>query len=70
MKYTVIVVWMIDGEEIHSDVHTSSYREIAESFFKNYCILMKDPSLRIKSVLLCADDNEIERRIIQYGKQS
>ena len=70
MKYTVIVVWMIDGDEIHSDVHTSSYREIAESFFKNYCILMKDPSLRIKSVLLYANGDMIERRINENGNQN
>ena len=63
MKYTVIVVYSLEGNEIHSDVHTSSYREIAESFFKNYCILMKDPSLRIKSVLLYANGDMIERRI-------
>ena len=63
MKYTVIVVYSLEGNEIHSDVHTSSYRESAESFFKNYCILMKDPSLRIKSVLLYANGDMIERRI-------
>lgn len=67
MKYTVIVVWTIDGDEIHSDVHTSSYLEIAESFFKNYCILMKDPSLRIKSVSLFANGDLIERRLNDAG---
>lgn len=62
MKYTVIVVWVIDGDEIHSDVHTSSYEEIAYSFFKNYCILMKDTSLQIKSVLLYANGDLIDRK--------
>lgn len=62
MKYTVIVVWVIDGDEIHSDVHTSSYKEIAYSFFKNYCILMKDPSLQIKSVTLYANGDLIDRK--------
>lgn len=62
MKYTVIVVYMMEGNEIHSDVHTSSYQEIAESFFKNYCILMKDPYLQIKSVSLYANGDLIERK--------
>ena len=63
MKYTVIVVYSLEGNEIHSDVKTTKFLDIAESFFKNYCILMKDPSLRIKSVLLYANGDMIERRI-------
>lgn len=68
MKYTVIVVWNMEGNEIHSDVKTTKYPDIAKAFFKNYCILMKDPSLQIKSVLLYANGDIIERKTIQKGR--
>lgn len=71
MKYTVIVVYSMDGNEIHSDVKTTKYPDIARAFFNNFEMLMKmDPLLGIKRVSLYADGNEIERTIIQYGKQS
>lgn len=71
MKYTVIVVWVIDGDEIHSDVKTTKYPDIAKGFFDNIAMLMKmDPHLGITRVSIYADGNEIERTIIQNGKQS
>lgn len=71
MKYTVIVVYSMDGNEIHSDVKTTKYPDIARAFFNNFEMLMKmDPLLGIKRVSLYANGNEIERTIIQYGKQS
>ena len=66
MKYTVIVVWEMEGNEIHSDVKTTKFPDIAESFFDNFAMLMKmDPLLGIKRVSLYADGNEIERIIRQ-----
>lgn len=71
MKYTVIVVWVIDGDEIHSDVKTTKYPDIARAFFDNFAMLMKmNPHLGINRVSLYADGNEIERTMIQNGKQS
>ena len=70
MKYTVIVVWKMDGDEIHSDVKTTKYPDIAKAFFNNFEMLMKmNPLLGIKRVSLYADGNEIERTMIQYGNQ-
>ena len=70
MKYTVIVVYSMEGNEIHSDVKTTKFPDIAEAFFKNFEMLMKmDPLLGIKRVSLYADGNEIGRRVIQYGNQ-
>ena len=70
MKYTVIVVYSLEGNEIHSDVKTTKYPDIAKAFFKNFEMLMKmDPLLGINRVSLYADGNEIERTIIQYGSQ-
>ena len=70
MKYTVIVVWNMEGNEIHSDVKTTKYPDIARAFFDNFEMLMKmDPLLGIKRVSLYADGSEIERTIIQYGNQ-
>lgn len=64
MKYTVIVVWVIDGDEIHSDVKTTKYPDIAKAFFNNFAMLMKmDPLLGINRVSLYADGNEIERTV-------
>ena len=66
MKYTVIVVWKMDGNEIHSDVKTTKYPDIARAFFDNFAMLMRmDPLLGINRVSLYADGNEIERRIEQ-----
>lgn len=66
MKYTVIVVWNMEGNEIHSDVKTTKFPDIAEAFFDNFAMLMKmDPLLGIKRVSLYADGNEIERIIKQ-----
>ena len=66
MKYTVIVVWNMEGNEIHSDVKTTKFLDIAESFFDNFAMLMKmDPLLGIKRVSLYADGSEIERIIKQ-----
>ena len=66
MKYTVIAVWEMEGNEIHSDVKTTKFPEIAKSFFGNFAMLMKmDPLLGIKRVSLYADGNEIERIIKQ-----
>ena len=66
MKYTVIVVWEMEGNEIHSDVKTTKFPDIAEAFFDNFAMLMKmDPLLGIKRVSLYADGNEIERIIRQ-----
>ena len=70
MKYTVIVVWEMEGNEIHSDVKTTKFPDIAEAFFDNFAMLMKmDPLLGIKRVSLYADGNEIERTIIQSGNK-
>ena len=70
MKYTVIVVWEMEGNEIHSDVKTTKFLNIAEAFFNNFAMLMKmDPLLGIKRVSLYADGNEIERTIIQNGSK-
>ena len=70
MKYTVIVVYSLEGNEIHSDVKTTKFLDIAEAFVNNFAMLMKmDPLLGIKRVSLYADGNEIERTIIQYGSQ-
>ena len=70
MKYTVIVVWNMEGNEIHSDVKTTKSPDIAEAFFDNCEMLMKmDPLLGIKRVSLYADGNEIERTVIQIGNQ-
>ena len=70
MKYTVIVVYSLEGNEIHSDVKTTKFLDIAEAFFENFAMLMKmDPLLGINRVSLYADGNEIERTIIQYGNQ-
>ena len=64
MKYTVIVVWKTEGNEIHSDVKTTKYPDIAKSFFEAYCKLMNtSPSLSLKRVSLYEDGYEIERRI-------
>ena len=66
MKYTVIVVYSLEGNEIHSDVKTTKYPDIAKAFFNNFEMLMKmDPLLGIKRVSLYADGNEIERIIKQ-----
>ena len=66
MKYTVIVVWNMEGNEIHSDVKTTKFPDIAEAFFKNFAMLMKmNPLLGIKRVSIYADGNEIERIIKQ-----
>ena len=71
MKYTVIVVHSMEGNEIHSDVKTTKYPDIGRAFFDNFEMLMKmDPLLGINRVSLYADGNEIERTIIQNGKQS
>ena len=71
MKYTVIVVWKMDGNEIHSDVKTTKFLDIAEAFFNNFAMLMKmDPLLGIKRVSLYANGSEIERTVIQYGNQN
>lgn len=68
MKYTVIVVWKMEGNEIHSDVKTTKYPDIAKAFFNNFEMLMKmNPHLGINRVSLYADGNEIERTIIQNG---
>ena len=70
MKYTVIVVWKMEGNEIHSDVKTTKYPDIAKAFFNNFAMLMKmNPHLGINRVSLYADGNEIERMIIQNGNQ-
>ena len=70
MKYTVIVVYSMDGDEIHSDVKTTKFLDIAKAFFSNFEMLMKmDPLLGINRVSLYADGNEIERTMIQYGNQ-
>ena len=70
MKYTVIVVWEMEGNEIHSDVKTTKFLDIARAFFNNFEMLMKmNPHLGIKRVSLYADGNEIERTIIQNGSQ-
>ena len=70
MKYTVIVVYSLEGNEIHSDVKTTKYLDIAEAFCENFAMLMKmNPLLGIKRVSLYADGNEIERAMIQYGNQ-
>ena len=70
MKYTVIVVYSMEGNEIHSDVKTTKFPDIAEAFFDNFAMLMKmDPLLGINRVSLYADGNEIERTIIQHGKE-
>ena len=69
MKYTVIAVYSLEGNEIHSDVKTTKYPDIAKSFFNNFAMLMKmDPLLGIKRVSLYADGNEIERTMIKYGR--
>ena len=66
MKYTVIVVYSLEGNEIHSDVKSTKYPDIAEEFFNNFAMLMKmDPLLGINRVSLYADGNEIERTIRQ-----
>ena len=66
MKYTVIVVWNLDGNEIHSDVKTTKYPDIAKAFFNNFEMLMNmNPHLGINRVSLYADGNEIERTIRQ-----
>lgn len=68
MKYTVIVVWKMEGNEIHSDVKTTKYPDIAKAFFNNFAMLMKmDPLLGINRVSLYADGNEIERRLNDAG---
>lgn len=68
MKYTVIVVWKIEGNEIHSDVKTTKYPDIAKAFFNNFEMLMKmNPLLGINRVSLYADGNEIERRLNDAG---
>lgn len=68
MKYTVIVVWKMEGNEIHSDVKTTKYPDIAKAFFKNFEMLMKmDPLLGIKRVSLYEDGYEIERRLNDAG---
>ena len=68
MKDTVIVVWEMEGNEIHSDVKTTKFLDIAEAFFDNFAMLMKmNPLLGIKRVSLYADGSEIERTIIQNG---
>ena len=70
MKYTVIAVYSMQGNEIHSDVKTTKYPDIAKAFFNNFAMLMKmDPLLGIKRVSLYADGNEIERTMIQNGSQ-
>ena len=70
MKYTVIVVWNMEGNEIHSDVKTTKFLDIAEAFFDNFAMLMKmNPLLGIKRVSLYADGSEIERTVIQDGNQ-
>ena len=70
MKYTVIVVWNIEGNEIHSDVKTTKYPDIAKAFFNNFEMLMKmNPHLGIKRVSVYADGNEIERRNKENGSQ-
>ena len=69
MKYTVIVVYSMEGNEIHSDVKTTKFLDIAKAFFKNFEMLMKmDPLLGIKRVSLYADGSEIERTIIHRMK--
>lgn len=66
MKYTVIVVYSLEGNEIHSDVKTTKYPDIAKAFFDNFAMLMKmNPHLGINRVSLYADGNEIERTIKQ-----
>lgn len=66
MKYTVIVVQSMEGNEIHSDVKTTKFLDIAEAFFDSFSMLMKmDPLLGIKRVSLYADGSEIERIIKQ-----
>lgn len=68
MKYTVIVVWKMEGNEIHSDVKTTKYPDIAKAFFNNFEMLMKmNPLLGINRVSLYADGNEIERRLNDAG---
>ena len=70
MKYTVIVVYSLEGNEIHSDVKTTKFLDIAEAFFDNFAMLMKmNPLLGIKRVSLYADGNEIERTIIHNGSK-
>ena len=70
MKYTVIVVYSLEGNEIHSDVKTTKFPDIAKAFFDNFAMLMKmDPLLGIKRVSLYADGSEIERTIIQNGSK-
>ena len=70
MKYTVIVVYSMEGNEIHSDVKTTKYPDIAKAFFNNFEMLMKmDPLLGIKRVSLYADGSEIERTIIHNGSK-
>lgn len=68
MKYTAIVVWNMEGNEIHSDVKTTKSLDIAKAFFDNFAMLMKmDPLLGIKRVSLYADGSEIERRLNDAG---
>lgn len=68
MKYTVIVVWKMEGNEIHSDVKTTKYPDIAKAFFNNFEMLMKmNPLLGINRVSIYADGNEIERRLNDAG---
>ena len=69
MKYTVIVVYSMEGNEIHSDVKTTKYPDIARAFFDNFAMLMKmNPLLGIKRVSIYADGNEIERATIHRMK--
>ena len=70
MKYTVIVVYSLEGNEIHSDVKTTKFLDIAKAFFDNFAMLMKmDPLLGIKRVSLYADGSEIERTMIHNGSK-
>ena len=71
MKYTVIVVYSLEGNEIHSDVKTTKILDIAEAFFNNFAMLMKmDPLLGINRVSLYANGDIIERRIKENGNQN
>ena len=71
MKYTVIVVYSLEGNEIHSDVKTTKFLDIAEAFFNNFAMLMKmDPLLGINRVSLYANGDIIERRIKENGNQN
>ena len=70
MKYTVIVVYSLEGNEIHSDVKTARLLGIAEAFVNDFAMLRKmDPLLGIKRVSLYADGSEIERTMIQIGNK-